>query len=145
MQTKETQSAGGIVINKNGEVAVVSQGGTSWSFPKGHVDHGEDVFSAAKREIWEETGIEEKDLIFIKKLGSYRRYKGEIDKNNCDKSELKTINMFLFKTEKEELKPLDGHNPEAVWVNIEDVPQKLSFPKDINFFLSFKNQLKINE
>lgn len=145
MRTKKVQSAGGIVINKKGQVAVVSQGGNSWSLPKGHVDSGEDVFTTAKREIWEETGIEEKDLIFIKELGSYQRYKGEIDENNLDKSEFKNINMFLFKTEKEELKPLDQHNPEAVWLNVEDVPQKLSFPKDINFFLSVKDQLKINE
>lgn len=36
-----TKSAGGIVINKNGKILVVSQHGTSWSLPKGHLDEGE--------------------------------------------------------------------------------------------------------
>ena len=48
---KETTSAGGVVMNSKGEVLVVSQGGTSWSLPKGHVEVGEDSLKAAKREI----------------------------------------------------------------------------------------------
>ena len=53
---KHTQSAGGVVLNKKGEVLVVSQRGTSWSLPKGHIDKGEDALGAAKREIYEESG-----------------------------------------------------------------------------------------
>ena len=56
---KETQSAGGVIENTEGKIVVVSQRGTSWSLPKGHIEDGEDILAAAKREIYEETGITE--------------------------------------------------------------------------------------
>ncbi len=46
---KKTHSAGGVVTNGEGEVLVVSQRGTSWSLPKGHIDAGENALVAAKR------------------------------------------------------------------------------------------------
>ncbi|MBI4120361.1 MAG: NUDIX domain-containing protein [Parcubacteria group bacterium] len=51
---KHTKSAGGVVVNNDGQILVVSQKGTSWSLPKGHIDEREDVLTAAKREIHEE-------------------------------------------------------------------------------------------
>lgn len=129
---KETKSAGGVVINSYGDVLVVSQRGTSWSLPKGHIDEGEDAFSAAKREIHEESGIT--DLEFIEELGRYQRYKN--GKNGGeDFSELKTITMFLFKTKEEFLKPIDPQNPEARWVKRGEVAELLTHPKDKEFFL----------
>ena len=38
-----SKTAGGIVVNPNGDVLVVSQHGDSWSLPKGHLEDGEDV------------------------------------------------------------------------------------------------------
>ena len=67
MNVKETRSAGGVVINQSNRVLLVCQKGKSWSFPKGHIEAGEDCLSAAKREIWEESGIDE--LEFLKDLG----------------------------------------------------------------------------
>ena len=66
---KPTQTAGGIVLNTDGLVLVVSQNGNSWSLPKGHIDEDEDKLQAARREIYEESGISELEL--IKELSSY--------------------------------------------------------------------------
>src|SRR4051794_29324422 len=66
-----TRSAGGVVTNANGEVLVVNQRGTSWSLPKGHIEEGEEALEAARREIYEESGLT--DLALIKPLGTYRR------------------------------------------------------------------------
>lgn len=64
IEPKKTKSAGGIVINEKREICLlVSQHGTSWSLPKGHIEKGEDAMMAAKREIYEETGISVKDKI----------------------------------------------------------------------------------
>ncbi len=136
---KKTLSAGGIVLNKDNLVLVVSQNGNSWSLPKGHIDEGENELQAAIREIYEESGINELEL--IKELGSYERYRIGLDGSD-DKSELKTMFMFLFRTNQEALKPIDPANPEAVWVKKEKVPELLTHKKDKEFFLSVVHQIK---
>ena len=73
MNVKNTKSAGGVVINKNGDILIVNQHGDSWSLPKGHVEMGEDILEAAEREIYEESGI--KHLSLLKELGHYQRYR----------------------------------------------------------------------
>src|SRR4051812_49348561 len=107
---KRTESAGGVVVNARGLVLVVSQLGVSWSLPKGHIEAGEDRLAAARREIHEEAGITELEL--VEDLGSYERFKLSATGGN-DNSELKTIHMFLFKTAQDALRPIDPENPEA--------------------------------
>lgn len=136
---KETKSSGGVVINRHGEVLVVSQEGKSWSFPKGHIDEGEDAITAAKREIHEESGII--DLELIKELGTYQRYKIGKDGGE-DKSELKTIIMFLFRTNQDSLEPVDSKNPEARWVERSKVTDLLTHPKDKEFFLRMVQEVQ---
>ena len=129
-----TRSAGGIILNRDGRVAVVSQGGVSWSLPKGHIEDGEDPLAAARREIYEETGLRSVEL--VRDLGSYQRYRLGSDGRE-DPVELKTIHMFLFTTDETELAPQDANNPEARWVEKEDVAGLLTHEKDREFFLSF--------
>ncbi len=136
---EETRSAGGIVIGPAGKIVIVSQHGTSWSLPKGHLNAGEDELIGAKREIYEETGII--DLEMIKKLSTYWRYRlGK--KGEEMKSEKKHITFFLFKTKTEILKPVDPENPEAKWVNKEEVSSYLTHPKDKEFFLNIIDEIK---
>ncbi len=135
LDTKRTESAGGIVLNARGEVAMVRNGPGLpwWGFPKGHVDDGEALLEAAKREIEEETGIREHT--FVRELGSYGRYKGKAGGGD-DLSEYKTIHMFLFTTEQEDIAPLDPGNPEAKWVAKDEVANLLTHPLDAEFYRS---------
>ncbi len=129
---RRTQSAGGVVLNPKGLVLVVNQNNNSWSLPKGHLDSGEDALTAARREIYEESGISV--LKFVKALGVYERYRiGRDGGDDC--SELKTIEMFLFETNEETLKPIDPDNPEARWVSPREVAGILTHAKDKDFFL----------
>jgi ADP-ribose pyrophosphatase YjhB (NUDIX family) len=128
---KKTRSAGGVVTNGEGEVLVVSQHGTSWSLPKGHIDPGESALVAAKREIYEESGIRE--LEFVRELGTYERHKIGVDGGD-DPSELKVITMFLFRTGETSLRPVDAENPEARWVEKSKVAGLLTHEKDKEFF-----------
>ena len=137
-QVKKTQSAGGVVLNPEGLVLVVKQRGDSWSLPKGHIDPGEDALSAAVREIAEESGVTQVDLIMP--LGNYTRTR--IGKNGGeDPSEMKTIHMFLFRADQKKLKPTDPSHPEARWVAPEQVATLLTHPKDREFFLKIKDNI----
>lgn len=136
---KRTNSAGGVIVNDLNQIVVVNQRGRSWSLPKGHVNKGESYVKAAYREIYEETGIE--DLELIKKLGSYQRYQMKGD-NTDDLSELKTIHIFLFRTKKQKLDPVDPDNPTAIWVNLNEVHGLLTHEKDKEFFQSIVAEVK---
>lgn len=134
----KTHSAGGVVTNCQDEVLVVSQHGTSWSLPKGHIDPGEDALVAARREIYEESGI--RDLEFVRELGTYERHKIGLDGGD-DPSELKVITMFLFRTSEKSLRPVDAENPEARWVEKTEVAGLLTHAKDKEFFRSIERTL----
>ena len=120
-----------MVLNTEGRVLLVSQHGTSWSLPKGHIEPGESPLEAARREIHEETGVTRLEL--IRPLGSYTRPRLGVDGGE-DKSELKTIHLFLFKTDARELAPRDADNPEARWVEPASVAGLLTHAKDKEFF-----------
>lgn len=125
------RSAGGVVLNSVGQILVVKQSSGTWSLPKGHIEEGESELETAKREIYEESGV--KDLELIKKLGEYSRSPFSDDKG-YDTSRVKTLYFFLFKTKDILLKPIDPHNPEARWVDKDKVAEMLSNPKDKEFF-----------
>ena len=129
-----SQVAGGVVLNQSGQVLVVNQYGSSWSLPKGHVEAGEDLLTAATREIYEESGV--KELEYISDLGSYERMGGKGMK------ELKHITIFLFKTLEIKLAPRDPHNPEARWVPRDEVVDLLTYIEDKEFWLRVKDDLK---
>lgn len=126
-----THSAGGVVRNKKGQILVVNQRGRSWSLPKGHVEEGEEALAAAKREIYEESGI--RHLRYLKPLGFYARARLGKDGGE-DGGEWKKLTFFLFETDEEQLTPIDPHIPEARWVDPDQVAELLTHPKDREFF-----------
>lgn len=125
------------MLNGKGEVILVSQK-VSWSFPKGGIEEGESELEAAKREIREESGIDRLEL--LSELGRIHRPKIAIP-GEIESFEMKTISMFLFKTDQEELKPIDSDNPEALWIKISEVANRLTHEKDKEFFLSVVGQV----
>jgi len=124
----ENVSAGGVVIGEE-KIAIVHQTATdTYSFPKGRIIIKEKPLDAARREILEETGLNELQL--IRKIGEYvRGHKG-------DSNSKKKIVMFLFKTSQSKL------NPKAQWVAPDDVAKFLSYDEDRKFFMSVKDSLQ---
>jgi len=49
--------------------------------------------------------------------------------------------MFLFKTNQSLLKPIDPENPEAKWINKNDVAKLLTHHKDKEFFVSIMEKI----
>ncbi len=77
MELPEETSAGGIVYRKtngNYQIALIKDAFDYWTFPKGHVEAGENLEQTALREIKEEIGLE--NLTIIKNLGE-RIYKAK--------------------------------------------------------------------
>ncbi|MCY4726565.1 NUDIX domain-containing protein [Nocardioides sp. STR2] len=59
MEPRDVRAAGAVVTRKGGEVLLVHRPKyDDWSFPKGKLDRGEHVVTAAVREVAEETGLD---------------------------------------------------------------------------------------
>ena len=121
------------------KIIVVSQNGNSWSLPKGHLDPGENEEEAATREIFEESGIQ--DVKIIEKLGEYERGRIGPDGQGEVLEQMKHITIFLCITNQEALQPIDPENPAAEWLAIQDVADRLTHPKDKEFFHSVTPKL----
>lgn len=128
------KTAGGVVVGPDNKIAAVSQNGDSWSLPKGGIDEGETPRETAEREIREETGIT--DLEYICDLGAYERPRIGKDGHGDVPAQMKELTFFLFKTSQSELSPEDPDNPEAVWLDVDEVADKLTHQKDRAFFVS---------
>lgn len=111
-------SAGGVVLRKDGKkwlVAVEREaerpiGGKFWYLPKGHVEKGENLEQAARREIAEEVGIG--DLKKIVYLGKKERW-------SLIGKEWKTIHYFLFLTSQKDFCPSSGNRKhESRWLDL---------------------------
>ena len=56
------KAAGGLVENQRGDILVITRKG--WrDLPKGHIDEGESAEEAALREVQEETGLQEAEIV----------------------------------------------------------------------------------
>lgn len=72
-------TAGGVVFRRgdkqNVEILLIQDAKNRWTIPKGHIEEGESAKDAAKREIQEETGLQEMEVMnFLGKIHfRYRR------------------------------------------------------------------------
>ncbi len=131
-----THSAGGIIVNSAGLIALVESDGVFWTFPKGRLETGENPLQTALREIHEETGLI--DLTFIKELGTYTRSKLKLDLSE-EPNSFKSITLFLFKTSEASLQPQDPDITNAKWLTQETVVNQLTHPQDRDFYLQIKS------
>ncbi len=67
-----------------------------WNFPKGKLGDGERSFRAALREIWEETGLRAKDLMFADRFRAQDRY--VFQSRESGEKVFKTVSFYLAET-----------------------------------------------
>ena len=137
-------SAGGVIVNRAGEILLVQQHNNSWSLPKGGINEGESEYEAALREIKEETGLTK--LTLVGELGSYERYSIGLDGVGETKewgSRKRTF--FLFKTDEVVaggFNDPDGEVTAVRFVSLVEARDLLTHPKDKEFLDSITPNIK---
>lgn len=135
--------ATGTIIEKDNKFLMVQEGVSdigTWNRPGGWLDVNEDILDGAKREVWEETGLEIKLKGF---LGVYSYFKEEdekiihgvllefIGKLKSDKIKVQTDEIQKAKWfTLDELKKLPLRRPQII-TEVEDYLKGQSYPLEI--------------
>ncbi|MBM5789678.1 NUDIX domain-containing protein [Candidatus Parcubacteria bacterium] len=129
-QIEREVSAGGIVFRRKGTrmwIAMMKDPYEKWTFPKGHVEKGEELEEAAARETLEELGLEQ--IRLLEELGKIDIwFRDRFQKKG--KLIHKDIHYFLFETPgNAALHPDPGeHVLAARWVSVSQVLKESSYP-----------------
>ena len=134
---EESVAAGGVVARvSDSEILIAVAREKSYDtavLPKGHVVPGEEIEGAARREIAEEVGVE--DLELLAKLDVKERL-------NFDRTEWKLTHYYLYRTNQVDVKPLEADvHTEMAWVAIDPVPE-LFWPEQVELIKENLEEIK---
>ena len=122
------------LIYKGSKILVINRTKKDWpglTFPGGHVEHKEDLYTSVIREVKEETGLIIKDPIL------------------CGIEEFKTKKedrylMFYYKTNKFSGKLKSSKEGEAFWIDVKDL-DKYKLSLDLKRILKVMKSNKLSE
>lgn len=121
---KREFSAGGIVFKKKDrgfEILLIKDSYGRWTWPKGKIDKGEKSLDAAVREIEEEVGLKDIDVLGrIGRTNYFYRLKGDLI--------FKTVFFFLMEAKgNEKLKIQKGEINDARWFKSLEALEKVEY------------------
>ena len=119
---KQEKSAGAIVYRKEKEpmFLLLHYEMGHWDFPKGNIEKGEIDIETIKREIQEETGIKDVEILkdFKEKIQYYFKFEGELIN--------KTVVFYLAKTDAEKVK-LSFEHIGFIWLPYDKAMEQLTY------------------
>lgn len=121
-------SAGAVIYTEeNGKFKflILKYGLGHWDFPKGNVEKNEEELDTVRREVFEETGINDIEIIdsFKEKVEYYYRMRGQLI--------YKTVNYYLAKTKQKNVR-LSYEHEDYAWVTVEEALKYLKHKNSIN-------------
>ncbi len=144
------KSVGAVIFRKDGEdtkyLLLHYQFG-HWDFPKGHPEKGEDDIQALKREVREETGIEDINIIpgFKKQIRYfYRAGKEESEKRieeGIGTNVIKKVINYIAETKTSEVKISFEHIGHE-WLNYENALKRITFKNSKDVLEEANNYLQ---
>ena len=118
-------SAGGVVFRRDAQGAtrflLIRDAYRNWGFPKGHLEVGEPPAVAARREVAEETGLEDLTLHGpIRVIDWYFRFRGKTIHKYC--------HFFLFESKRGDPVPQREEGiTDCAWLELEDARRTISY------------------
>ncbi|MCH7604636.1 NUDIX domain-containing protein [Patescibacteria group bacterium] len=125
----QEKSVGVVVIHRTGKnifylllhyPATARAKHSYWDLPKGHVEEGENELDTAKREVREETGVQ--DLRFVRGFRETIRYFFRVE----GKTVFKMVAFYLAETRKEKIQVSHEHTG-YVWLSYREATKQVKF------------------
>ncbi len=117
---RREKSAGAVIFNtEDKKYLLLHYPAGHWDFPKGHIERGEDEVMAAKREIFEETGLEVEFLFGFREVIRYRFREKSMPVE-------KTVVFFLATTQEREIR-LSYEHTGYLWLPYKEALEKITY------------------
>lgn len=113
------KKAGAIILSKNDptQILLLFRGKhQDWSFPKGHLEEGEDAAGAATREVKEETGLDVSVLTPLQSMEYENAKEGHI-----------VLELFLVQSKDDSVLKTESEIDELHWVSYQNILEKISY------------------
>jgi 8-oxo-dGTP pyrophosphatase MutT (NUDIX family) len=145
MELKQEISAGAVVYKKIKNefyfLLVYSVKNKEWSFPKGHIEQNENEIETAKREIFEETGINNLNFIDGFKFTDSYLTKGVLP-NTAGGIVKKNVIYYLCYTDSDYINPNNDEINNCKWFNFDQAIKILKFETQHKLLKQVLNLLK---
>jgi 8-oxo-dGTP pyrophosphatase MutT (NUDIX family) len=112
--------------------------GGHWSFPKGHLESGEDFEETALRELEEETSISPDRVLLDEEFKYKFKYKYTRDDQLMDK----TVHYFAGKVPSDVEVSLSFEHEDYRWLAYQEAKEKITYQNATEMLEEFHNQKK---
>ncbi|MBP7804609.1 MAG: NUDIX domain-containing protein [Candidatus Pacebacteria bacterium] len=111
-----------VLRTREGDLFLLVRQKDHWSFPKGHIEGDESLLETARRELFEETGISDVEII------PDRSFTEEyvIDRNGVETKKQNTYFLALIKNA-DDLRPQEGEILECKFVSADEAVRLFSY------------------